>query len=117
MEPQISSENLVLKKLFAIPPQTSTTDMISFMNSDDLEDTNATNTNESPVMNIKISNVTSLPAEVFESVPDITSKDVELDINSIQMLSSLVGENKSKEADLEHPTSVPKRNMCEEGNL
>lgn len=39
--------------------------------SDDLEETNEMNLSEASFMNIKITNVTSLPPEVFESVPDV----------------------------------------------
>nr|XP_012233989.1 PREDICTED: uncharacterized protein LOC105678868 isoform X1 [Linepithema humile] len=93
-------------------PLISTPNMIS-LNNDDLQDTNETDTNESS-MNIKISNVTSLPAEVFESVPDVASKDVKLDINSVETLNSPVNENKLKEVVLQ--VSPPKRNIYEENN-
>lgn len=44
-----------------------------FPNNNDLKDINdATDASEKSVMNIKITNVTSLPPEVFESVPDVS---------------------------------------------
>lgn len=43
------------------------------LNNNNLKDINdATDASEESVMNIKITNVTSLPPEVFESVPDVS---------------------------------------------
>lgn len=100
--------------MFAAAPDIFTSDAI-FLNSDDLEATIPTDTNGASVMNIKISNVTSLPAEVFESVPDIICEDVKLDINSVtETLHSTVSENELQNS--QH-ISITKRNMCEEGNV
>lgn len=59
----------------------STLDFID-SNSNDLEEIEAIDTS---VMNIKITNVTSLPPEVFESVPDVC-EDITLHKNTIDNL-------------------------------
>lgn len=65
------NETIILDPVDVAMPQKS---MLVASNSNNLEkiDTIDTiDTNETSIMNIKITNVTSLPPEVFESVPDI----------------------------------------------
>lgn len=67
-ESQTSSKNEILNlaQVDVAAPQKSVS---VASNSNDLEET--VDTNETSVMNIKITNVTSLPPEVFENVPDV----------------------------------------------
>ncbi|XP_071568088.1 uncharacterized protein [Temnothorax nylanderi] len=74
-ESEASSKNVstISDQVGVAAPRKSTLDLVA-SNGNDLEETNEAgtdDTDETSVMNIKISNVTSLPPEVFESVPDV----------------------------------------------
>lgn len=63
---EVSNKNepTILNKVNLATPQKSTLNLVA-SNSNDLEETDAVDTNEMSIMNIKITNVTSLPPEVF----------------------------------------------------
>ncbi|TGZ37682.1 DNA polymerase zeta catalytic subunit [Temnothorax longispinosus] len=74
-EPEASSKNIstISDQLGVAAARKSTLDLVA-SNGNNLEETNVAgtdDTDETSVMNIKITNVTSLPPEVFESVPDV----------------------------------------------
>lgn len=85
-KPEISNktESIVSEQLDVATSQKSTPDLI-VSNNNDLDDTE--DRSKSPIMNIKITNVTSLPPEVFESVPDVICDDIALHENSIDTSS------------------------------
>ncbi|KAL6255966.1 hypothetical protein P5V15_013203 [Pogonomyrmex californicus] len=112
-ESETSNKNksIILNESDVEAPRESTIDLFS-SNSNDLEEMNAIDTNEMPVMNIKITNVTSLPPEVFESVPDIVCVNTASckDTTNISSLST----NKTLEQFV--TSSSTKRSMHEEAN-
>lgn len=63
---EVSNKNgpTILNKVDLTTPQKSTLNLV-VSNSNDLEETDAVDANEMSVMNIKITNITSLPPEVF----------------------------------------------------
>lgn len=96
-ESEISSENesLILNEIGIATPQKSMLTLVA-SNGNDLEEIDTVDTNEMSVMNIKITNVTSLPPEVFENVPDVCDNIYEdttyknaLSLSASKMLTQL----------------------------
>lgn len=79
-----------------------------FISNNDLDNLDTENISKSPIMNIKITNVTSLPPEVFESVPDVALHENSIDTSSPSTSKSL--------EKLVTYIAPPKR-IYEEGNL
>lgn len=81
-EPEIASASTYLRKSDATLSQESTPKSASSKNEDahmevdEEADAEMDAGDQSPIMNIKITNVTSLPPEVFESAPYVISEDV-----------------------------------------
>ncbi|XP_025268899.1 uncharacterized protein LOC105259473 [Camponotus floridanus] len=88
-ESKISNENksiyLISEQFDVAALQESMPDVIS--NSNDLDNVDTVDT--SPVMNIKITDVISLPPELFESVPDVTLHENSIDTTSPSTSKSL----------------------------
>jgi len=104
------SESTILDQII-VTPQESTLDLIG-LSSNDLEETDVVNTSETSVMNIKITNVTSLPPEVFESVPDVCD-DITFHTNTTD--TSSLSANKTLEQLVTHVSST--KRCINEGNL
>jgi len=105
------SESTILDQVSIATPQKSTLDLIA-LSSNDLEETDVVDTNETSVMNIKITNVTSLPPEVFESVPDVCD-DITFHTNTTD--TSSLSANKTLEQLVTHVSST--KRCINEGNL
>jgi len=88
--------------------QESTLDLITL---NDVK-TNTKETSEMSFMNIKITNVVSLPPEVFESVPDVICNDITLHANTTN--TSPLSINETLE---QFVTSVSSKRSMHEGNL
>ncbi|XP_018398467.1 PREDICTED: putative uncharacterized protein DDB_G0282133 [Cyphomyrmex costatus] len=93
-----------------VTPQKSTIDLVTSNN----VETNTEDTNDSSVMNIKITNVISLSREVFENVPDVVCDNITLNKNITD--TSLVSVNETLEELVTHVPSM-KRSMYEASNI
>lgn len=114
-ESEVSSKTEPISNPVSVTtPQKSTLDLIASNRSDDnnLVEIDTTDTDEISVLNIKITNVTSLPPEVFEKVPDIHNY-IGIDKNTTDT-SSLPTNNVVPQL-VTHVSSV-KRSM-QEGNM
>jgi len=111
LEASNKSESIILDQVNTAIPQKSTLDLIA-LSSNDLEETDVVDTSETSVMNIKITNVTSLPPEVFESVPDVCD-DITFYTNTTD--TSSLSANKTLEQLVTHVSST--KRCINEGNL
>lgn len=110
-EPIIIPNQIISASLAQNLKRLTTLDLID-SNSNDLEEIDAIDTSETFVMNIKITNVTSLPPEVFESAPDVC-EDVTLHKNTID--NSLLASANKTEQLITHVPSV--KRSVHEGNF
>jgi len=111
LEASNKSESTILDQVNTATPQKSTLDLIA-LSSNDLEETDVVDTSEASVMNIKITNVTSLPPEVFESVPDVCD-DITFHTNTTD--TSSLSANKTLEQLVTYVSST--KRCINEGNL
>ncbi|XP_012540883.1 dentin sialophosphoprotein [Monomorium pharaonis] len=103
-----TNETIALDQVAEITPRESTSDVAA--SNSELEETNTEiDLSKTSLMNIKITNVTSLPPEVFESVPDVCS-DVKSHENTTD--TSSLSQNKMLEQLFTHALST-KRSIHE----
>ncbi|XP_011342654.1 dentin sialophosphoprotein isoform X2 [Ooceraea biroi] len=89
-ESEIASKNtsVIVRQSSAASPRESTANSLSLNSEDADADVDTVDINGSPIMSIKITNVTSVLPEVFESTPDIICEDDALK-NSVNSVSAL----------------------------
>lgn len=104
----ISNKSESTTELFDAATLRESTPDLFISNDNNLDNLDTENISRSPIMNIKITNVTSLPPEVFESVPDVALHEKSIDIASPSTSKSL--------EKLVTYIAPPKR-IYEEGNL